>query len=335
MAALLVNARVLQALLHRAHGVAEVVHAQLLKACAGQAAGIINAIEQGIDLDGCLRGRGQSALCTLALSLQTSDGALVATHVLPAVLALEVLDAEIHHSVVEVFSTQVSVTGSSLHFEDAILDGQQRHVESASTHIVDEHVSLASAFLVKAISDGCSSGFIDNACIFGGLTLRIIEICWHSNHCIVDFRAQICFGGLLHLQQNHGRNLFRVEFLLLPLRIDDDHGFVTCSSNDLERPQFDVGLHDGVRELAANQALSIKNCVLGIARHLVLGSITDESLSVCKSHITRCGSVALVIGNNFHAVIFPHANATVCGSKIDADCGLLGHVELSFTWKTG
>mmetsp|Transcript_11134 Transcript_11134/g.12944 ORF Transcript_11134/g.12944 Transcript_11134/m.12944 type:complete len:135 (+) Transcript_11134:2-406(+) len=123
-------------------------------------------------------------------------GTLVATHVLAAVLALEVLDAEIHHSVVEVFSTQVSVTSSSLHFEDAILDGQQRHVESASTHIVDEHVSLASAFLVKAIGDGSGSGFVDDAqhvhardgaCVLGRLTLRVVEICRNCNDCVVDF----------------------------------------------------------------------------------------------------------------------------------------------------
>jgi hypothetical protein len=56
MDTLLVDARVLQAFLHRSHRVTEVVHAQLLKSCPGQAAGVINALEQGIDLNGGLVG---------------------------------------------------------------------------------------------------------------------------------------------------------------------------------------------------------------------------------------------------------------------------------------
>jgi hypothetical protein len=47
------------------------------------------------------------------------------------------------------------------------------------------------------------------------------------------------------------------------LSVDDDHGFVTLASYALERPQLDVSLHDGVRKLAANQTLCIKD--LGMA----------------------------------------------------------------------
>eukprot|EP00438_Fugacium_kawagutii_P036332 Skav220744 [mRNA] locus=scaffold2753:403536:404242:+ [translate_table: standard] len=142
MDTLLVDARILQALLYGPHGIAEVVHAQLLKACPGQTAGIINALIQGIDFDGCLCGRGQSSLGTLTLSAQASDGALVASHVLATILSLEVLDAKIDHPVVEVLTTQVGVTSSGLHFEDSVLNGQQRHVESSATHVVDEDISL-------------------------------------------------------------------------------------------------------------------------------------------------------------------------------------------------
>ena len=45
----------------------------------------------------------------------------------------------------------------------------------------------------------------------------------------------------------------------LPLGVDDDHRLVTLTSNTLERPQFDISLHDGVRKLAANQSLGVEN----------------------------------------------------------------------------
>jgi len=53
----------------------------------------------------------------------------------------------------------------------------------------------------------------------------------------------------------------------LPLSVDDDHGFVTLASYALERPQLDVGLHDGVRKLAANQTLRIKDLGM-VHRHV-------------------------------------------------------------------
>ena len=100
MYTLLVDSRILQALLHWAHGVAEIVHAKLLEACPRQTAGVVNSLEQGINFNSCLSRRGQGALGTLTLCSQAPDGTLVASHVLVAILPLEVLDAEIHDSLV-------------------------------------------------------------------------------------------------------------------------------------------------------------------------------------------------------------------------------------------
>ena len=83
-----------------AHGVAEIVHAKLLEACPRQTAGVVNSLEQGINFNSCLSRRGQGALGTLTLCSQAPDGTLVASHVLVAILPLEVLDAEIHDSLV-------------------------------------------------------------------------------------------------------------------------------------------------------------------------------------------------------------------------------------------
>merc|ERR1719473_188939 len=87
---LLVQAAVTHRLLHRAQGVAEVIHAELLEAGAGDVAVVVNAVEERVDLDGRLGRRRKRALRTLALGAETADRALVTSEVLTAVLALEV-----------------------------------------------------------------------------------------------------------------------------------------------------------------------------------------------------------------------------------------------------
>ena len=49
--------------------------------------------------------------------------------------------------------------------------------------------------------------------------------------------------------------------------------------------------------------------ILRIACHLILGSITNQSLCVCKSDIRWSSSVALVVGNDLHSIVLPHTNA--------------------------
>ena len=68
----------------------------------------------------------------------------------------------VDETVVEVLTTEVSVTGGGLHLEDALLDRQQGHIESASTEIEDEDVPLASHLLVEAVGDGSSGRLVDD-----------------------------------------------------------------------------------------------------------------------------------------------------------------------------
>merc|ERR1719272_144519 len=105
---LLVNAAVTQALFDGAHGITEIIHVELFKPRAGQRARVINAIEKGIDLDGCLCGGGECALGSLALRTQAAQSSLFASEVLTTVFAFEVLHAEINNPVVEILTSQVS-----------------------------------------------------------------------------------------------------------------------------------------------------------------------------------------------------------------------------------
>ena len=70
------------------------------------------------------------------------------------------------------------------------------------------------------------------------------------------------------------------------------------------------------------------------ASYLVLGSITNQSLRVRECHVAWSGSVALVIGNDFHFTMLEHSNARVRRSKINADCWSLCHFLVVQTQST-
>merc|ERR1712184_235268 len=106
-------------------------------------------------------GRGQNSLGLLALGSETSHGSGVALDV-NAGLLLESSNAEIDEDVVEIFSTQVSVSIGSLDFKDSILNGKEGHIESATTKIENEDVLLTLALLVKTVGNGGSGGLVDD-----------------------------------------------------------------------------------------------------------------------------------------------------------------------------
>ena len=90
-----------------------------------------------------------------------TEGTWVGREVL-LVLVLELLDKVVDEMIVEVLTTQVSVTSSGLDFEDTHFNGQKGHIESSSSKIEDEHVTLALDLLVETVSNGSSSGFVDD-----------------------------------------------------------------------------------------------------------------------------------------------------------------------------
>lgn len=88
------------------------------------------------------------------------------------------------------------------------------------------HLALLSLFLIETVSNGSGSGLVDDtenvetrndSSVLGGLSLSIVEVGRDSDDGVLDGFAQEGFGNLLHLVQNHGRDLLRRVHLLLSL----------------------------------------------------------------------------------------------------------------------
>ena len=182
----LVQLGITHGLLDRLEGALEEVGAEFLEPSASDRGVEVDALEERINFNVGLGRCRQGSLSSLAGSSQTTDSSLVALDVL-LVLALELVDEVIDHPVVKVLTAKVSVTGSRLNFEDAVLNGEDRHIKGAATKVEDEDVGLLTLalLLVKTVSDGSSGRFIDDTedvkarddtGILGGLTLGVVEV---------------------------------------------------------------------------------------------------------------------------------------------------------------
>ena len=128
------------------------------------------------------------------------------------VLALELLNEVVDNAVVKILTTKMGITSGGLDLENALLDGQERNIESSSTEIKNQNVTFADDLLVETVGNSGSSGLVDNTeyvhagngpSIFGGLTLRVVEVGRNGYDGIVDGGTEIRLSSLLHLQKHH------------------------------------------------------------------------------------------------------------------------------------
>mmetsp|Transcript_19946 Transcript_19946/g.28113 ORF Transcript_19946/g.28113 Transcript_19946/m.28113 type:complete len:145 (-) Transcript_19946:350-784(-) len=124
----------------------------------------------------------------------------------------------------------MSVTVRRQHFEDTIVDCEERHIESTTTQIEYENSLLALCF-VKTVRNGSRSWLVDDShnveasdgtSILGGLTLSIVEVGWDGHNGVSHFLAKVRLGDLLHLRENHSRDFFSGEHLVCSVNLDHD-----------------------------------------------------------------------------------------------------------------
>ena len=76
---------------------------------------------------------------------------------------------------------------------------------------------------------------------------------------------------------------------------------------------LNIGLDLSIAELATDETLSVEDGVVGVHGDLVLGSVTNQSLTLAEGDIGGGGTVTLVVGNNFNTVILPDTDTAAEG----------------------
>lgn len=124
-------------------------------------------------------------------------------------LAGELLLEVLKEVSIEILTTQVSVTSSGLDGEDTTLDVQEGDIESSTTEIVDENVTLLGGLSgTETVGNGSGGRLVDDTenveasngtGVLGSLTLVVVEVGWNSDDGLGNLLAQLDLGDLLHL----------------------------------------------------------------------------------------------------------------------------------------
>ncbi len=125
---------------------------------------------------------------------------------------------------VDIVAAEMRIAAGGEHFEDSFAQFEDGNVERSAAEIVNRDGALL--LLVQAIRQRSGGRFIDDAQhieagnaagIFGGLALRIIEICGNGDDRVDDFFAQCRFRILFQFAENErgkfGRRVVAAENL--------------------------------------------------------------------------------------------------------------------------
>jgi len=80
-----------------------------------------------------------------------------------------------------------------------------------------------------------------------------------------------------------------------------------------------VRLDRGISKLSTDQTLGIEDGILRVHGNLVLGGITDQSLSTREGNIGRGGTLSLVVGDDFDTIVLPDTDTRIGGTQINSN----------------
>lgn len=188
----------------------------------------------------------------------------------------------------------MGISCSSLNFEDTIIKSKKRDIKSTTTKIKDKYVLFTLTFLIKSVSNSCCGRFVNNTedietsngtSILSSLSLRIIEISRNSDDCILNGLSEESFSNFLHLDKDHRRNFFSLEFFSFTFMLNYYLGLIIDTRFDFKWPEFHILLDNCFVEFSTNESLSIKDSVSWVSCCLILSCITNESFTFSEGNV--------------------------------------------------
>ena len=235
-------------------------------------------------------------------------------------LLLELGNQPLDDALVKVVAAQVGIAVGGLDFDDAFADFKNGDVEGAPAEVVDGD-GLVLLF-VEAIGQRGRSGLVDDALhvkagdlagVLGGLTLGVVEVGGNGDDRLGDGLAEIGFGGLFELLQDHGRDFGRGVLLAL-----SHNANMVALLDHLEGHHLHLVAHFVVA--AAHEALDGEDGVLRVGDGLALGHLAYQPFTALgEADNGGGGARTLFICNDFRLAALEDSDARVGGAEIDAD----------------
>jgi hypothetical protein len=210
----LLDVGVLEDLLDGLESLAEEINVDFFELGAGESLGEVVAVLEGFDFETNALLGGECSLGLFDFTLEFAESTEVGRNVCASLLLVN-LDEVVNDAVIEIFSSEMGITGCSEDFEDTVVDGEEGDIEGSTTEIVDDDLGFT-ALLVESVGDGGGGRFVDDAedveaCdgtgVLGSLTLSVVEVGGDGDDGVSDFFAEVGFGGLLHLCEDHSGDL--------------------------------------------------------------------------------------------------------------------------------
>jgi len=234
-------------------------------------------------------------------------------------------------TLIEIFTTQVGITGGSNDFKHTVINSEQGDIEGTTTQIVDKDVLLL--LLIETVSDSLLGGLVndpqnvqtrDLTLVLSLLPLLIGEVLRNGDDLVANILTQVVFLDLFHLTKDHLGDLLGGQNLLGTLDQDFDVG-LTLLIGDFEGQQLHIGLDGFVLEPPTDQPLLVVDGLGGVVDLLVLLLLTNQLgfaliRGVGGEGDVRGGDpVTLVVGDDLDSPVLVDTDATVGGTEIDTN----------------
>jgi hypothetical protein len=272
------------------------------------------------ELDGCSRHERKLLFGVNHCAPETLHAFVVLRQIL-APFACDVLERNAKQQMVDVVAAQVRVAIRRQHFENPVVQFQNRNVECAAAQVVHRHDAVFA--LIEPVGQRRRSRLIDqsqdfqarNASgILGGLPLRIVKVCRHRDDGLVHGDPEVFLGILLQLPQNHRRNLGRCVGAIAELELNHR----IAAGGHTKRKELQLFLD--IRQPAAHQPFHGINCAFRLRHQQLARWIADHYFAARpnRNH-ARHQFVAIGAWDNSRPGEVHESHQAVGGPEVDAD----------------